>query len=810
MSSHDLNNVEPASATRMPLSAPRDYDGALIVRSKLHPSPARRGAVCRRDLLGRLDEHAKDTTVKLVLVVAPAGWGKTSLLGEWCSSRDARPSVWLSVDRGDNDPVRFWAHLIAALRHACPGIGPDTDRLHAIPEAKVADILLSEVINDCARLSERVTVIIDNYHLISNTAIHECVGFLIENLPPTVRLVLGTRSDPALPLARLRARGEMREIRADELRFSEEEAAGLLNGTLNLDLPPDYVRILQQRSEGWAAGLYLAGLSLRGQDDLDRQIHSFAGDNRQVVDYLVTEVLDTQPDYIRSFLTRTAVLDRMCAGLCDTVTGEGRSQRVLEELERSNLFIVPLDASRSWYRYHSLFADMLRRELERSEPGLGPLLHQRASEWHRQHGSAAEAVCHAIMASDLSCAREMIAAPWRGRFADGLAEMVESWLTSLSPDMSTEDSRLSLMKAWLASHLGNLDEVEPWVGVAEAAALHGRFVEGPSSIESAACILRAGSSHMLGDLADAESASRRAVELEATGSRRWKAVALASLGASLHWLAEDDEATEILSEVVDPVKQPADNLAALWALGCLSAIALRSGDFDSCERHLDDAASLVAKHGLGEYRESATALLALANLHECRGQLSEAEEAALRGLDIARRGQARLEVVLALLYLARIKVRLGHLGEAGTRLSAARDVMRRCSDPGILVEHMASAERAVAEHSQLPSPSSERRGQRPDGLTGREVEVFELLAAGKTNNEIATDLVVSVHTVERHLQNAYRKIGARNRGQAAAYIARAARLARSAGLPAILRLNRFAAGGVVVVDLRDVVRVACR
>lgn len=746
------------------ISAPRDYDGALVVGSKLRPPPPRQGAVVRRELLGRLDEYTQDATVKLVLVTAPAGWGKTSLLGDWWSARKHTPSAWLSIDRGDNDPARFWAHLIAAMK---------------APAGQIStDVLLPQVINDFARASDPITVIVDNYDLITNAAIHEGVEFFIENLPPTVRLVLIARFDPALPLARLRARGEMREIRADELRFSAEETAGLLNGTLNLGLRPDHVRILGQRTEGWAAGLHLAGLSLRGREDHDRVVHAFAGDNRQVADYLVAEVLDTQPAYIRSFLTRTAVLDRMCGGLCDAVTGAGRSQRILDELERSSLFIVPLDTSRTWYRYHTLFADMLRRELERSEPGLGPLLHQRASQWHRQHGSAAEAVCHAIMASDLSCAREVIAAPWHGRFARGLTETVESWLTSLSREAGCEDSRLRLMKAWLASHLGSLDEVEPWVGVAEAATLHGTFVEGPSSIESAACILRAGSSHLLGDLADAESASRRAVELEQTGSRRWRVVALASLGASLHWLGEDGEAVEILSEVVDPAQQPADNLAIVWALGCLSAIAMQSGDIDSCARYLDEAASLVARHGLGEYRESVTALLALADLRQCRGELREAEEAALGGLDIARRGQARLEVILALLSLARIKARAGLTCEAQSSLSSAKYELRRCAAPGTLVERAAAAERSISPHAQPPPADQDRRRHRPDGLTSREVEVFELLAAGKTNNEIAADLVVSVHTVERHLQNAYRKIGARNRGQAAAYIARAARLAR--------------------------------
>jgi LuxR family transcriptional regulator, maltose regulon positive regulatory protein len=795
MTCHDLDDLARASATRPTLSAPRDYDGTdfagtdfagtdlaetLIVRSKLHPPAARRDAVIRRNLLGRLDEHTEDTTVKLVLVVAPAGWGKTSLLAEWWSSRQNTPSAWLSVDRGDNAPARFWAHLIAAMKGASRHTGSDATRLHLIPDVKIADVLLPRVINDLTRMSERMTVIVDNYHLISNPAIHECVEFFIGHLPPEVRLILVTRSDPPLPLARLRALGEMMEIRADELRFSEEETAGLLNETLNLDLRPEHVRVLQRRTEGWAAGLHLAGLSLRGHDDPDRQVHAFAGDNRQIADYLMTEVLDAQPAYIRSFLTRTAVLDRMCGGLCDAVTGASGSQRILEEVERSSLFIVPLDKSRSWYRYHALFADMLRRELERSEPGLAPLLHQRASEWHRQHGSAAEAVGHAIMASDLSSGAEPIA-PWRGRFTQGFAETAESWLTSLSPDMATEDSRLRLIKVWLASHLSQVDDVEPWVGVAETATPPGTFVEGPSSIESAACILRAGSSLMLGDLADAESASRRAVELEAAGSRRWRAVALASLGASLLWLGEDRDATEVLSEVVGPAAQPDDNLAVLWAHGCLSAVALRSGDVDSCERHVHSAMSLAARSGLGECRESATALLTLADLHERRGQLREAEDAAVSGLNIARRGQVRLEAALALLCLARIKARAGLTSEAEASLGAARDVMHRCATPGILVELAISAERSVGQRSQLPRSSQERRGHRSDGLTGREVEVIELLAAGKTNNEIAADLVVSVHTVERHLQNAYRKIGARNRGQAAAYIARARLASRWTG-----------------------------
>jgi len=748
-------------------------DGPLIVLSKLHPPTPRRSTVGRKELLARL---AEENSAKLVLVVAPAGWGKTSLLGEWCSACETERMAWLSVDQGDNDPVCFWAHFIAALNKVSPEINADARQLVTAPGGKSADILLSHIINDFELLPTRVTLIVDDYHQIRNKDIHECVEYLIAHMPPSLRLVLATRSDPALPLARLRARGEMTEIRTDDLRFTEAETAGLLNETLHLGLSSDDVRLLRQRTEGWAAGLYLAGLSLSGHERPDTPVSAFAGDDRQIVDYLVAEVLDEQPAHIRSFLMRTAVLDRLSARLCDAVTGEGGSQRILEEIERSGLFVVPLDTSRRWYRYHTLFAETLRRELDRSEPRLAPLLHRRASEWYRQDGSIAEAVGHAIMASDLADAKELIATRWISYFNEGLASTAESWLNSLPPEMVAEDSRLCLANAWIASHLGRLDEVERWLEAGDAATRQGTFTDGPGSIESAACIVRSHASHLLGDLAGAEAASRRAVELAADRTERCRAVALAALGASLYWQGRDAEAFEILKQVAEPLQPPVDNLASLWALGCLAAITLRQGEHGRCERYLKRAAELVAQHGLGMYREAATAVLASADLLESRGELHAAEEAALSGLELAQRGQARLETAQAWLCLARIKLRAGSGAEAAGCISAAREMIGACAAPGIVTELATSTARLAGQHASAPKSGPRPRGRRPDGLTGREAEVLRLLAAGKTNSEIAADLVVSVHTVERHLQNAYRKLGVRNRGQAAAYIARTAPL----------------------------------
>jgi LuxR family transcriptional regulator, maltose regulon positive regulatory protein len=742
----------------------------LIFASKLHPPIARPARVVRQALLDRLDEGI---SAKFVLLVAPAGWGKTSLLCDWYSARETECMAWLSVDHGDNDPASFWAHVIASVNSVRPGAGDRALEELSAPGVKTADAVLPQVINDFATIATPVTLVLDDYHLISNQEIQECMAFLVEHLPPALRVVLASRSDPALPLARLRARGQMAEIRADELRFSEAETTQLLNGTLGVTLPPDAVHALHHRTEGWAAGLYLAGLSLRGRDDPDRQVHAFRGDDRQIVDYLAAEVLDGLLPEVRSLLLHTSVLERLSGPLCDAVTGASGSQRLLEEIERSQLFLVPLDSARRWYRYHTLFAELLRHELEVSEPGLAPILHRRASRWHREHGSIADAIGHAIAASDLAEARELIVSSWNPLVHQGLLSTAESWLDRLPPEMVVEDARMCVIRAFLALHLGRLDEVDPWLDGAAAAAPQGPFSEGPSSVESAAVMVRAGHLFMTGDLAGSESASRRAVELEATGTGRWQAVAMGTLGAVLCWRGQDAEARALLEQVVVPTRVAVSKLATFWALGCLSVIAIRSGDAASCERYLDKAAKLAAPQGPGHHHcTTGMIALATAELLSSRGELGEAEDAAITGLHISRRSQARLEVAYALLCLARIKARAGHRADAQAYASEARDIIGTCADPGILAGLIAETERLTGQQVPIPRPRPGAPARRPDGLTAREAQVLELLAAGDTNNEIAVKLVVSVHTVERHLQNAYRKVGVRNRADAAAYITR--------------------------------------
>jgi LuxR family maltose regulon positive regulatory protein len=619
------------------------------------------------------------------------------------------------------------------------------------------------LVNELAVLPAPVTLVLDDYHLVSSQEVLRSVAMLVEHLPADVRLALAARADPELPLSRLRARGELLEIRADDLRFTEAETAALLNGTLSLALEPADITALQQRTEGWAAGLYLAGLSLRGRPEPSAFIQAFAGDDRQIVDYLLAEVLDGLPAGTRSFLLRTSVLDRLSGPLCDAVAAGDGAQRILEEMERSNLFLVRLDTRRRWYRYHHLFGELLRHELDRAEPGLAAQLHRRASAWHQAHGNITEAIGHAIAADDPADARELIASGWHACFNEGLVETVESWLDRLPPQIVTQDARLCLVRAWVARNLGRLEEVEPWVEAAEAGLPQGPLREEIASIESAACMLRAGYRQMIGDLAGAEAPSRRAVALEETGAPRWRAGSLATLGANLCWQGRDREAVAVLAQVARAVRPLANNLAGMWALGCLASISARADDLEAAERYAREATDLAARHGLGEYWIVATAVITLADVLDRRGQIAEAEAAALRGLELARRGRAGLETACALLCLARIRSHDGNSGDARTRLRAAREIIAVCADPGVLTKLMTRTERVLALRTGAAGAA---RGRPAEPLSVREQEILRWLSSQLSLREIASQLFVSHDTVKTHTRHIYRKLGVSTREQA--------------------------------------------
>jgi len=381
-----------------------------LLETKLYVPRSRRGLVLRPRLIERLD---RGTASKLMLVSAPAGFGKTTLLAEWLAagpavSTDERSAAWLSLDEADNDPARFWTYLIAALRTVAPGVGEGALELLHAPQPPPIESVLTTLLNDLGAITGDIVLVLDDYHVIDAPEVQDGVAFLLDHLPARLHVVIASRADPALPLARLRARGELVETRAAELRFTPDEAAAYLNDVMGLDLAGPDIAALEGRTEGWIAALQLAALSMQGRDDIAGFIAGFAGDDRYIVDYLVEEVLQRQPGHVRSFLLQTSILGRLSGPLCDAVTGEDGGKATLEALERGNLFLVPLDDRRRWYRYHQLFADVLRAHLLDEQPDGVPELHRRASEWYEQNGERSEAIRHALAAKDYQRAADLI------------------------------------------------------------------------------------------------------------------------------------------------------------------------------------------------------------------------------------------------------------------------------------------------------------------------------------------------------------------------------------------------------------------
>jgi len=377
-----------------------------LLESKLHIPARRPGAVSRPRLNERLRGASRSA---LTVLSAPAGFGKTTLLTEWLATvpADEASIAWLSLDQRDNEPTLYWTYVVAALQTAADGVGASALNLLQSPQTP-SEATLAVLLNDLHTVPNDIVLVLDDYHLIEAGEVQDGMAFLLDHLPPQLHLVLATRADPALALARMRARGQLLEVRAADLRFTPEESAAYLNGAMGLALTSQDVAALDGRTEGWIAALQLAALSMQGRDDASSFIAGFAGDDRYVVDYLAEEVLERQPAQVRDFLLRTSILDRLSGRLCDAVTGQDGGRAALVALERANLFLVPLDGRREWYRYHHLFSDVLQAHLMQEYADEIPELHRRASGWFEQHGESAEAIDHALAAADFPRAAELM------------------------------------------------------------------------------------------------------------------------------------------------------------------------------------------------------------------------------------------------------------------------------------------------------------------------------------------------------------------------------------------------------------------
>ena len=726
-----------------------------VLTTKLEVPSLRREHVTRPALLELLDDIAGR---KLTLLSAPPGWGKTTLLSEWATtSRDAR-FAWLSLDSDDSDPSRFWTYVIEALRTAAPPIGARSLPLLSAPGVKLVDTVLPELVNEIDALTDDLVLVLDDYHLITNAETSAGLTFLVDHLPRSLQIAIASRTDPPLPLPRLRARRELLELRSPELRFSEQEAAVLLNDILELGLDSRDIARLQQRTEGWAGALGLAALSLRGRRDRSAFITDFAGDDRHLVDYLAAEVLEQEREEVQTFLLQTSILGRLSGELCDAVTKREGGKEMLEEIERANLFLVPLDAKRDWYRYHHLFGELLRHELSRSAPQRVPDLHRRAATWHLEHGSIDDAILHSVSAGDVKEAADVIAAHWNHTFNQGRLATVSRWLDALPKAVVSGDARLCIARAWVAMDLARLDEADVWLETAERALSEQPAVEDGEPLDAPIALLRTLQRYKAGNVSEAAEAARRAVELEAELTPFSITVAHCLLGASLYWCGRANGARQALQKAVGHAESSGNELAGIYARGYLAVIQIERDELVQAERSAQVAMAAASVPAAAEHFVTMMAHLSYGKVLAERHALVDAVQPLERALELARRGAGKIEVAHGAVALAWVKLALGDTAAARELVRDAQTAIKGCPDIGIMAAMLAAVEARVNADRQVAVSGQE--------LSERELAVLRLLPTRMSQREIGDALYVSLNTVKSHVRGIFRKLDATSRTEA--------------------------------------------
>ena len=692
----------------------------VLVATKFHVPRA--GFVPRGRLLARL---AQGMGRGLTVVCTPAGFGKTTLLGDWVR-RSRRPAAWLSLDTSDNDPARFWRYVAAALERVRPGVGEQVEVLLRGPQPPL-EALATAVINQLTLLpgEGETTLILDDYHLIEAPLVHDSVTFLLERLPPGLRVVLASRADPPLPLARLRARGQLAELRAAELRFTLEETAAFLRETTGLALPAASLATLQDRTEGWAAGVQLAALSLQGHADPAGFVATFAGSHRYVLDYLTQEVLARQPEQVVGFLLETSILERLSGPLCDAVTGRTDSQGLLEALERANLFVVPLDEVRGWWRYHHLFADLLRARLAHERPERAPELHRAAAGWHEQHGLADDAVRHALAAGEVAWAARLVERHVESLLRRSEGATLGRWLAALPTESVRSRARLCLAQAVSAVVGSRLEAVEPLLVDAEHAFATtgdephqpsvGRALSVLANVPASIAFLRAELARLRGDAQRAVACDQQA--LAHLGEGDWL------LGSQVAWnLAVADwlggrlkEAEPALAEVAAERRAAGEGYLAMRVGYDLGQVQRSQGRLD--------AALTTYRQGLEATSDADRQLphvgmahVGLAEVLYERDELTAAHEHATRGVALSRQLAFTQPLATGLGMLARVRQAQGDpagaleaLGQAG-RVELSPQVVALLNPVPVWRARLLLARGEAAEAARWAN----KRGLRPD------------------------------------------------------------------------------------------------
>ncbi len=613
-----------------------------ILATKLYIPPLRPNVVSRPRLIERLNEGLHR---RLTLIAAPAGFGKTTLVSAWVAGCDL-PVAWLSLDSGENDPTLFLTYLVAALQTLAATIGEGVLGMLQSPQPPPPAAILTALLNEITTLSDHFVLVLDDYHVIDAKPVDQALTFLVEHLPPQMHLVIATREDPQVPLARLRARSHLTELRAADLRFAASETSAFLSQVMGLSLSEQDIAALENRTEGWIAGLQLAALSMQGHQDVSGFIQAFAGDHRYIVDYLVAEVLQRQPEPVRSFLLQTSILDRLNGPLCDAVTGQEEGNARLEALERGNFFVVPLDDKRHWYRYHHLFAEVLSAQLLAEQPAQVAPLHRRASAWYEQYDSTSEAIRHALAARDFERVANLVEMAVPAMRRSRQEATVLGWLRALPDELVRARPVLSVHYAWALLAGGEFEaagirlrDAERWLDTmadmgalafASSAAMvvvdEKEFRRLPGEI----AIYRAASALALGDVTDTVKYGRRALDLLPEEEHLGRGSAAGLLGLA-YWTSGDLEAAHRSCTACIALVQRDGHISD--AIGCSIALAdilLAQGRLHEAMRTYEHSLRLATERGEPVLRGAADMYVGMSELHLERDDLHAATQYLLR------------------------------------------------------------------------------------------------------------------------------------------------------------------------------------
>lgn len=838
-----------------------ESNAAWIITSKLYVPRARASLVSRP----RLTQQIAASSAKLILVSGPPGSGKTTLLSEW-GAHQRGPVAWLTLDEGDNDPIRFWSSVIASLQTVYPNVG-----LHAAAVLRTqqavdmpTESVLASLLNDLGVLpgEPTLTLVIDDYHLVQNPAIDDALSFFIDHLPPPLRLLLSSRTDPNLPLARLRAGNALTEVRQADLRFTAAETSEFLNRAMGLHLSERQIALLEARTEGWIAGLQLVALSLVNCGDATAFITAFTGSNRYIFDYLVEQVLVEQPEEIRSFLLDTCVLDRLTGPLCDALTGGSNGASLLEELERANLFVVPLDDERRWYRYHHLFAEFLRHHVRQRQAHDLPALYRRAAAWCGDHNLASEAIGYALAGEHFELAAQLIAQSVVDVMMRGEFVTIHRWVRALPDTLIRSNLRLSIAYGWVLIVAGQLDAAEERLQDAERLlpaddpSAEAQFMRG--NIVTMRALL---TSHR-GDLNRTITLARAALEQLPPDNTTLRSMLNLGVGNILREWNDLDGALQQINEAITLARQNRDAYISMKGYLARARVQACYGDFEKASEAVEETREIVAQWPSSEFQQEVAAIrvglalrggqweiiepwletrgaqlrselerdlapspsrqqeyVVLARVLIAQGRQQSSESPLREALQLLQRLTSAAEaagrsgrVIELTMLTAQARAALGDRPAAQAALEQAlvlaepQGYIRLFVDEGEPLRSMiadlrleieervearsltsylgallavfarASSRTSIQSKTNLRSPIPPPPPDPTSSLTGRELEILQLIAKGMSNQEIADRLVLTLGTVKWYVNQILSKLRVHSRTEALAR-------AREIGLP---------------------------